>query len=187
MDELINALMDMVTPLTDLTISFPHKITTASVRLFENYARLSMGSQSSLEAIKLRHFEEITDKTLTIFANIKTLQKINFEELNNVSADGLMNLIIKLEQRLTYIRLAEMEIVDDRIIDYLSGIESLIFIKLNGLKNVTDQGIRAVVDKKINLASFELEVTSCPLVTEDCIIYAKENLKNFSCTYELYN
>ncbi|KAG2224501.1 hypothetical protein INT45_010567 [Circinella minor] len=187
MDELINALMDMVTPLTDLTISFPHRITAEFVRLFENYARLSIEAQSSLEYIKLRHFEEITDQTLAIFGNIKTLRKINFEELNNVSADGVLNLIKQLEQRLTYVRLAEMEIVDDGMINYLSNIEDLTFMKLNGLKNVTDQGIRAVVDKKSNLTSFELEVTNCPLVTEECISYAKQNLKKFSCTYELYN
>ncbi|KAI7859351.1 hypothetical protein BDC45DRAFT_261528 [Circinella umbellata] len=187
MDELINALMDMVTPLTDLTISFPHRITAEFVRLFENYARLSKEAQPSLEYIKLRHFEEITDQTLAIFGNIKTLRKINFEELNNVSADGVLNLIKQLEQRLTYVRLAEMEIVDDGMINYLSDIEGLTFMKLNGLKNVTDQGIRAVVDKKSNLMSFELEVTNCPLVTEECISYAKQNLKKFSSTYELYN
>ncbi|KAI8145599.1 hypothetical protein BJV82DRAFT_666842 [Fennellomyces sp. T-0311] len=147
------------------------------LRLFETHAVRSKSQQSSLESITLWHCAEITDTVLASLARIKTLHQVVFANLNAVSTAGLSQFLHRVDQQLTYISLGDMWIVTDyHIATALAGKRNLTMLNLENLPNVTDKGIRDLIDNG-NCPMQELAVNNCPLVTNDCIQYVKKKVK----------
>ncbi|KAI7855809.1 hypothetical protein BDC45DRAFT_504788 [Circinella umbellata] len=196
----ITALLEMP-PLKRLSIKNPKCSSTRTTEvqsapselylniLFKKYARLSLSSPKattassssrSFKSLVLRGCNCVTDRELATLSNIKTLKRITFQELINVSTHGLMTLFIHLNNQLTSIRLAEMRSVTDDILSLFGDMDNLTCIKLENLQQVTDQGIKILVNKKkANKSSprlIEFSLYNCPSITSGCMFYVKQNI-----------
>ena len=205
---LITTLMEMP-PLKRLSIKNPMRPSTQTANtttevesissalylnsLFKRYARISLSSPTTtmttttspppsshlFKSLVLRGCNCITDQELVTLATIRTLKRVTFQKLINVSTHGLMTLFTQLDNQLTSIRLTEMKSATDDILSLLGDMDNLTCIKLEDLKQVTDQGIRVLVDKKKannTIRLMEFFVYKCPSITPECMIYVKQKI-----------
>ncbi|KAI9255068.1 hypothetical protein BDA99DRAFT_152122 [Phascolomyces articulosus] len=163
------------------------------IQVFNKYAKLSSSSNkgatdtttpgsaaTSLKWIKLRYCNPmVTDKVLMSLTGIKTLHDIHLGGLTSISTWGMVQMIQKLDSQITHVFLHDMFLVTDSIIVALGNLDNLPLVKLELLEQVTNLGIRALVDKKMMTIQklVTLEVTECKLITQDCIRYAMEKVK----------
>ncbi|KAG2219000.1 hypothetical protein INT45_007662 [Circinella minor] len=156
-------------------------VTQLLIQLFGQYAKYSKSDRpdASLNWVKLRYCNQVTNDVLKKLSGIKTLHDIHLGGLNHISNDALLQLINKLGNQITHIFLHDMNLVNDDIIIALGDLDNLLLVKLEILNNVTDKGARALVDnKKRKLRRLTtLEITECPLISQECISYAQKNVK----------
>ena len=176
-NELVNTLINL-SALSTLEISYVYSTTGRSslIRLFKRYARVAEKSRSSLTFARFQHCDTISDDVLSSLASINTLHKVCLCGLQYVSTDGINNMISKLSNQLSYLRLEEMESVTDNVIFWLGDLKKLNRIVLVNLPNVTDAGIYELLDKADTHILTKLVVESCPMITAECIAYAKQKI-----------
>ena len=61
---------------------------------------------------------------------------------------GIKQFITHLSNQLTHVQFENMVQVDDKIMMSLGDMSKLSFVKIQRLQNVTDQGIRSLVERK---------------------------------------
>ncbi|KAI7851733.1 hypothetical protein BDC45DRAFT_607783 [Circinella umbellata] len=140
---------------------------------------------ASFKSITLGKFNTISDRELSILGNIKTLQQFTLLDLNNVTTNGIKNLINKLGNQLKHVRLSRMESVTDDILFILGDMNELIRIALDYLPKVTNRGLQLLIDKlylKLPQQQVELSVFYCPLITQKSIRYGKQKIKKFKAS-----
>ncbi|KAI8139367.1 hypothetical protein BJV82DRAFT_626979 [Fennellomyces sp. T-0311] len=161
------------------TLRLSHVKSTANcsslVSLFSAHAMRSE-SQKSLETIKFRHCDGITDAVLFSLASIKTLQRAIFYALKGTKAKGLREFFRNTGDQLKEVKLAEMDFVTDNVVADLGNLRSVKYVELNGLPKVTDEGIRSMLDKE-SCNMDKLTISACTLVTFECIQYARKKVK----------
>ncbi|KAG2220582.1 hypothetical protein INT45_008763 [Circinella minor] len=149
-------------------------------RLIEHYRMFSMPNdfqQPSLEYVDLFKSDAISDDLLSKLATIKTLDKISLCNLKNVSTKGLNSMISKLSDRLTWLRVQEMNLITDNITVSLGDLKKLWYLELEDLKNVTDQGIYGLLAKVDSSILTKLVIDNCPKITASCIATAREKIE----------
>ncbi|KAI9268002.1 hypothetical protein BDA99DRAFT_504586 [Phascolomyces articulosus] len=149
------------------------------VELFERYAQLSESSHGSvsLKTVSLWHGDLVDDTVLSVLGDIKTLHHVTLWDLHSVTTQGLQDLMKKLYNQLTCIDIKAMSAVTDIVVAELGGSDTLTTIGLDGLPKVTNQGIRALIDKKVsNPKLSSLTITNCSSVTDECIQYVKHKV-----------
>ncbi|KAI9255091.1 hypothetical protein BDA99DRAFT_517845 [Phascolomyces articulosus] len=147
------------------------------VKLFTRYTQLSIMSHT-LESFSLGSQYEISDATLEVLAQLKTLKKIKFSFLPNVSTNGIASFFNKVGRQLNEVHLDFMDCVEDNILAILceQG-NSLSVIDLQFLKNVSNQGIMNLVDKAPSSLT-ELKIEFCNNITSKyCELLAKRTIK----------
>ncbi|KAI9268912.1 hypothetical protein BDA99DRAFT_502968 [Phascolomyces articulosus] len=151
---------------------------SALIRLLKNYAAFS--SSSSLKTFTLQRHYQGTDQMLHTLAQIKTLNRVSFQELPHLSTKGITNFFAKIGNQLTYVHLLNMHCVDDLVLAVL-GVRgnNLTTVDLQHLDNITDQGIRtfmSVVTSKLTV----LRIQDCSKITnEDCMCDRKKLNEEF--------
>ena len=195
MDLLLRALINR-TPLSGLNISHVYdSINNASrllIQLFAQYAKLSGNNttNSSLNWIKLRYCNQVTDDVLKTLSGIKTLHDIHLGGLRMVSTVGILQFIDTLGNQITHVFFHDMYSVNDNIIIALGDLANLVLVKLEVLNNVTDKGVRILVDNKKRKSRrlTTLEVTECSSISQECISYAQKNVKtvHYNSPYSEY-
>ncbi|KAG2218999.1 hypothetical protein INT45_007661 [Circinella minor] len=183
---LLTALINRI-PLSGLNISHVYlyhvtnDIIQLLIQLFTHYAESSSNNtkSTSLNWIKLRYCDLVTDDVLKKLSDIKTLHDIHLGGLEYVSSVGILQFINKLGNQITHVFLHDMELVNDDIIIALGDLDNLLLVKLEVLDDVTDKGVRTLIDnKKRKLRRLTtLEITECPLISQECISYAQQNVK----------
>ena len=169
--------------LSELKISHVHgKESRASLlRLLENYRLRSMAESSqllpSLTYAVLCHCDAISDDLLLKLATFTALHRIRLCDLKNITTNGVYNVIIKLSDRLTSLELEEMDLMADKIIISLGEFKKLSYLKLESLKNVTDQGIYGLLDTINPLILKKMSVKNCANITKSCIAISKQKIK----------
>ncbi|KAG2219021.1 hypothetical protein INT45_013784 [Circinella minor] len=188
-NSLVTTLMS-VSPVRNLGISnvqhgIPATTQSSLISLFERYAQVSnsanVKSTSSLEMITLRYCNGLNDDLLTSLKNVSTLHGIWFGGLKILSSAGIKQFIINISNRLTYVQFEDMIQVKDTILTALGDMKKLTTVKLQRLQNITDQGVRKLVETKNNKNStcllMELVIKRCPLISNQSIQFVKEKVK----------
>ena len=160
-------------------------IKTSLIPLFERYAQISnnatVKSASSLEMIILRYCDDINDELFTSLENVSTLHGIWLGGLRDITSIGIKQFISNISNRLTCVRFEDLIQVDNTTIIALGGMEKLMSVKLQRLPNVTDQGVRGLVETKNNRNSTsvlnKLVVKQCPMISNQCIQFVKGKVK----------
>ncbi|KAI9275919.1 hypothetical protein BDA99DRAFT_199014 [Phascolomyces articulosus] len=147
------------------------------IRLFEKYAQFSTTS-TSLESLYLFSSYEGSDDMLKTLAQIRTLKEINLFEAPSVSKSGITEFFCKIGPQLTKVNLGILDCVDDSVFAVLGEHgKNLSILHANKLRNVTDQGVRALVDKTSSTLT-ELNLVGCSTVTKDCVLDIENKVKN---------
>ncbi|KAI8148288.1 hypothetical protein BJV82DRAFT_653443 [Fennellomyces sp. T-0311] len=191
---LVDILMTMPPLITLQLASVETSTASASlVQLFEKYAiaAKSFGTPK-LQQVIFRECAEITDSVLVSLAMIQSLNRVIFRALRNVTAEGIGRFLGNLPCQMKYVELCNMDSIKDSHIATLQKCPSLVNVALQGLQNVTDEGLRQMVYGKPMLPSgpnfyalFCLTVKACPLITEVGTHCVKEMVK--TVVYEKYN
>ncbi|KAI8137596.1 hypothetical protein BJV82DRAFT_718013 [Fennellomyces sp. T-0311] len=142
------------------------------VRLFKKYVTLP---NQKFRAFWFRYCHAITDSVLDAVAELKTLEEVTLTKLPNVSAKGIEEFLKKLGNKVTEVKLIEMQCATDAHIDALCNLEGLKNVHLEYLTNVTDEGIRKLIDTVKSLRS--LTLTECKSISKDTVLYAKRKIK----------
>ncbi|KAI9255071.1 hypothetical protein BDA99DRAFT_607018 [Phascolomyces articulosus] len=214
----LSTLLDKKTPLTGLNLSHIYwssgVITGLLIQLFKKYAHAADSffnhnlapskaiaattsstvlskTASSLNWVKLRYCDLlVTDEVLMSLTWIKSLHDIHIGGLTTISTNGIIQMFNRLGNQITRVFLHDMYLVNDRVIVALSNLDNLSLVKLELLDEVTDQGIRTLIDIKMNAPQKlkTLEVTECGMITEDCIKYARKKVKavHYNSPYSEY-
>ena len=145
-------------------------------RLFEQYARTAQTSHQSLKYSALRYCNSITNDLLSALAEINTLHNIKLCGLKNVSTDGIINMVNKSSNQLTYLEFEDMGSVTDNVILVFGGFKKLNYIGLKNLRNVTGQGIHGLLDTMEPHILTKLVVKNCPKINNECIVDARQKI-----------
>ncbi|KAI9498913.1 hypothetical protein BDB00DRAFT_866982 [Zychaea mexicana] len=180
---IIKVLLDMP-PLETFAISHMPRMSsnattaacgTSLIQLFERYACVSM-SQPSLRCITFRHCHVVTDAVLAALAHIKTLESITLSNLERVTAAGLQEFVRSMSEQVKSITLTDMESATNDVIAELGSCACLEEVSLDSLSKLTDDGLNFFIESPIP-ALTKLTLRKCPLVTEECLVAVKENVK----------
>ncbi|KAI9265109.1 hypothetical protein BDA99DRAFT_536598 [Phascolomyces articulosus] len=189
---LVNTLIDMQ-PLSYINISDPLHNSTTLHHLFKKYAtdittrqRITGQQQEirSLESITLQHSSAISDDVLASLGEIKTLRRVGLQNLRSITMNGARQFIYQLSHQLVYIRFSEIKAINDLVIVCLADIYPLEIIIFSELINITDPGIRDLVDKKKSSKLVEMRIINCSAITENCLQYVKRKVKIFDSAYD---
>ncbi|KAI8139366.1 hypothetical protein BJV82DRAFT_672646 [Fennellomyces sp. T-0311] len=145
------------------------------VQLLEHYARLDDESRQ-LECVEFRDCFEVTDEVLCTLTDIKAVKHITLWNLYHVTTAGVIQFIQDLTGNLTSLTIRYMDLITDKVMSTLGA--SRVFLKnvhLQDLKNITDQGLRDLVDRRSNRLNI-LIVKKCPFITAECIKYVKQKV-----------
>ncbi|KAI9276919.1 hypothetical protein BDA99DRAFT_121323 [Phascolomyces articulosus] len=155
-------------------------------RLLQKYATKSEESSStpasSLTFLRFRYCTPILDDLLLIVASIKTLQELDLRGLTNISTDGINIMINKFSehrhQQLKKVELYDMDCIRDSTLVALGQLKNLTYLHIKDLKNVSDEGISAIVEtvEEGYLDLDHLCVERCPKVTQASINHAKQKI-----------
>ncbi|KAI9489813.1 hypothetical protein BDB00DRAFT_875911 [Zychaea mexicana] len=154
------------------------------MQVFKKYAGLP-DSEQKLRRVRLFKNDAITDDILAALAELKTIESIEFNENSRVTKDGVKNFIrraSKPDGRLMEIDFSNLDLVDDSVLELLCSIKNLEKLYLGGLSEVTDKGIRYVVDNAKSLQN--LTVDACATVSESVIPYVNSKIKHVNITIE---
>ncbi|KAI9250207.1 hypothetical protein BDA99DRAFT_523139 [Phascolomyces articulosus] len=154
------------------------------IRLFKKYAQHSENNGSSVKSIAIRDYNSvITDPVLDTLSNINSLEEIWLTgRFYKVSTEQIHRLITKLgEQKLRGICFQdiggpESEIPLDVVLDD-DTINNLEWIHLWILPRITDDGMRALIDKIEKNSRLTFIVNNCPNVTPKCISYVRKKVR----------
>ncbi|KAI9495642.1 hypothetical protein BDB00DRAFT_870189 [Zychaea mexicana] len=178
--ELTRTIMNLGEPLVSFEIAHVQSINgrPSLIQLFERYARLSE-TQKSLESVIFRYCAEISDPVLSALSGIKTLSEVTLRGLAHVTTQGIHGLITKLSDQLTRIELSGMNTITDDTMLVLGNLCNIYFIVLNDLKNVTDDGVRGLINKipQRQLSKLTITIKKCPLINDICIQHATQKVK----------
>ncbi|KAI8143636.1 hypothetical protein BJV82DRAFT_578791 [Fennellomyces sp. T-0311] len=175
LDALLKTLLGLP-PLTTLRMAHIRSTNNRAVfnQLFQKYATLSR-SQPSLRSATFRYCYEITDEMLVSLAQIQTLREVSLCGLRSLTTAGINTFLGMVSGQLEYIRLVEMNFITDDNIANIGNMNILDTVHLEGLRHVTDRGIRSLVDRMDHKLD-KLSIRSCPLVTDDSIRYAEKKI-----------
>ncbi|KAI9255055.1 hypothetical protein BDA99DRAFT_517780 [Phascolomyces articulosus] len=194
-DKLVNTLITMP-PLQQLHLSGPTYIPATNnddtitgdrsnnalglVALFERYAQLSTSS-ASLESLTIEGHYEASNAMLETLAQVKTLKEVKFWHLlpQMSSTKRIAHFFTQIGNQLTVVHLEYLHNVDDDVLAVLGDDRNakLSIIDLNKLKNITNEGIRILVDKAPSSLR-KLSVTSCDKITDNiCTWDTKRKMK----------
>ncbi|KAG2218998.1 hypothetical protein INT45_007660 [Circinella minor] len=158
----VNALMDTLIKMPPL---YHIKLVAASmkpsdhkklIQLLERYAQIANdGKTDSLRSIAIQFCDNvITDDILGTLGNIKTLEEVWLGGLTHTtSVVEIHTFIAKLgKQQLKGIYFDRISVITDTTIATVLGdmVDTLSYIKLKELEYISDNGIRALIDKKTN-------------------------------------
>ncbi|KAI8140196.1 hypothetical protein BJV82DRAFT_671963 [Fennellomyces sp. T-0311] len=154
------------------------------VSLFNRHAALSERRHNGLETIVLKNCTGTTDTVLASLADIKTMRRIFFHYLPNVTAEGIGRFLSQIGQQLQVIWLSTIQTVTDDHITALGKCEHLTRLELQFLPNITNRGILGMLDGDCCMLG-ELIVRRCPKITEECMPHAERKVKSarFYCSY----
>ncbi|KAI7848960.1 hypothetical protein BDC45DRAFT_540575 [Circinella umbellata] len=154
------------------------------IQLLERYAQLANdGKTDSLRSIAIQFCDNvITDDILGTLGNIKTLEEVWLGGLTNTtSVVKIHTFIAKLgKQQLKGIYFYKISVITDTTLAVLGDmVNTLSYIKLKELEYISDNGIRALIDKKTddkNGLSL-LVIEDCPHINPKCIDYARKKVR----------
>ncbi|KAI8145613.1 hypothetical protein BJV82DRAFT_577236 [Fennellomyces sp. T-0311] len=169
-------LQQLYTNYPDFTFPKVYDFTFCLISLLERYARLSSSHSQVLESIILRSVDEVTDKILDVLGDVKTVNQVNFEDLKHITAEGITRFIEKRRSNLMYIKLSGIEAITDNIVVALGSLKKLGAVNLTEFQNVTDRGVRGLINgPRFRVSRFTIK--DCHSITEECINYAKRKIK----------
>ena len=170
--------------LETLRISYPKDGAAGKkklIQLLNRYANISKPGRH-LKCVALRYCKTlITDAVLDSLAGVQSLEDIFFEGWSDITSHGMEKFYKKIGNNLTAIRLTELDVVNDStLITISSNSDNLKRIELGKLKNLSDQGIKELVDRAPKLQT--LNISNCVSITLTIINYAKTKLRYVTFT-----
>ncbi|KAI8139392.1 hypothetical protein BJV82DRAFT_582048 [Fennellomyces sp. T-0311] len=141
---------------------------TALIRLFNTIR------STSLNYVGFHECTEVTNDVLAALTNVKTLQKIDLEGLENVTAYKIIELFATIGNQLAHLSLSSMSIITDEVITALASLNNLKSLYLHDMKNITDRGLQGFIEGRNQEFLSSLTVDKCPAITKECINHVKQ-------------
>ncbi|KAI8145607.1 hypothetical protein BJV82DRAFT_604334 [Fennellomyces sp. T-0311] len=168
-------------PLATFELSHTSGVDTGSnsagmIELFERYTRLSVSRPTVLNSITLRYCNEITDEVLIALAGVRTMQEVTLGGLNQVSTDAVETFFSRIGAQLKCVKLTDMTTVSDTVMYDLGDCNKLTTVYLNGISNVTIDGLRGLLDTRSHRLD-TLTIKRCVSITEEHLRYLKRRVK----------
>ncbi|KAI7848952.1 hypothetical protein BDC45DRAFT_521983 [Circinella umbellata] len=158
------------------------------IQLFQKYAKLPNNTSLSssmmppcLTSLGLFYYNNITDNVIKALGQVNTLQEVQLQGLPNISTEGIIE-FFKLGAHLTHVSLKRMDSITDDALNVLLNHKALSFLRLVYLKNVTEKGIRNLINKK-HSKWMELEMGGMDQIPDSCILDAKKKVKTYRDVY----
>ena len=138
------------------------------VHLFKSYGGASVPKSSTrkLKSLVLENCDFVTDDVLGAIADVKTIKKLNFHEIGNITSQGFKNFVNKIRIQQSGHDVNELILSDifdvmndDMLLDLVDTMSKLETVELE-IPEITDDGIKKLVDKaKVlrNLTIYDLE------------------------------
>ena len=148
-------------------------------QLFNKLSSRREGTNSTrLKQIQLDGCNCITDHVLSAIAKVSSIVDISLYSLQTVTTAGIKNYFSKLD-KVTKLDLHDMDIITNGILTVIgNNMTSLQKLTLSELKNVTGDGIMNLIYKPTHNTLKDLEITSCPFVTEVVMIEYAGKINN---------
>ncbi|KAI8139356.1 hypothetical protein BJV82DRAFT_672638 [Fennellomyces sp. T-0311] len=164
----------------ETTLHLSNEATTSGsgdlVELFNRLAKFSERRQNGLGTIALQNCTDVTDAVLLSLAGIKTLREVVFHKTPNITGEGIIKFFSKAGSQLQWVWLSQLRVIADSHLAALGKCEHLIRLELSYLQDITDDGVRSLVDGRCFKLD-QLIVKKCPRITKDCVEYAKRKVK----------
>ncbi|KAG2222015.1 hypothetical protein INT45_006715 [Circinella minor] len=138
--KLVNLIMNLRTPPKVLEL---HKIIDGSL------------TENTISYIRLIELG-VTDSVLSCLGQIRSLNNITFSRLQVITNDGILRFISTCSGKLSRVTFVEMYSVTNEIIIALGRFNRMSYLGLKSLRNVTDQGIRGLIEEKVAFKLVEL-------------------------------
>ncbi|KAI8139357.1 hypothetical protein BJV82DRAFT_672639 [Fennellomyces sp. T-0311] len=178
LNEVVATLM-RISPVSSLQLSYTDasSATASLVQLFGRYAALSSRSNTrQLHTINIRYCTGIGNPVLASLTEIQSLQSLSLRGLADITSRGVGDLLEKLPHHITYLELAEMDAVTDNHIIALRVHSHLSEVNLEGLPNITNQGLQYGIDSRVTVLE-KLTIKGCRSITNECAQYLKRKVK----------
>ncbi|KAI9259643.1 hypothetical protein BDA99DRAFT_98380 [Phascolomyces articulosus] len=159
--------------------------TESLVRLFNYYAQESTAlaptaaqQQASprLQSIVLRSCQKLTHPVLSSLAQIMSLQNVTLEDLSMITTDDLHKFLKSLSASVFKISFIKMDCVTDDVLVVLSQLKNILYLHLDELPNITDEGIINLVDNSSKLR--KLSIIKCHSIPQSTIFYVKQKISD---------
>ncbi|KAG2221306.1 hypothetical protein INT45_000219 [Circinella minor] len=149
------------------------------VRLLKAYYDNVSAADQKLRKVRFHYSNVVTDDVLDILSGFKTLETTQLLGLTKVTTNGITNFLQKIvnNAHITELRLDDIYVVDDTVLQLLSKMEYLESLHLEDLSRITDKGIRYLVDNVKGLR--KVKIKNCKRISdnEEFRTYVKDNTK----------
>ncbi|KAI9259684.1 hypothetical protein BDA99DRAFT_513927 [Phascolomyces articulosus] len=145
------------------------------VRLFKMYASLPESKQK-FRRFWFRYCSSITDEVLDAVADGKAIKEVTLTKLGKVTQEGLWGFMNKLRDSNVFeVKLVEMDVVNDVVLEKIGGVKCLKTIILEKITDITDDGIKRMVDDATNLRSLTLD--KCKSLSKETVSYVQRKIR----------
>ena len=153
------------------------KRSLALVQLFKSYVARTNLFKQKLRSVLLQECNFISTNVLDALGEIKTLEEVDFYGACTIpSSEHLRHFLQKVDNHLLELMLKDISHVDDNLLRMLSQMKKLQLIKLQGIKKITEVGIKYLVDNAKRLRS--LTLVDCIALSYPTRSHINKRIKN---------
>ena len=179
---IINTLMKLP-PLEDLKLShmeyndgYNNQRSSAMIQLFKSYAALPPLKQT-FNTIWFEYCDFITEGVLDSLTQITTLKTVNFSGACSVpSRESFRHFLQKVGHRLVEATLVDIDHVGDDVLSIICEMELLETVKLDKITEITEEGIKHLVDNTKALRHLIIE--NCITLSDDTVSYITKKINH---------
>ena len=147
---------------------------SAMIRLLKSYAALPPLKQK-FHTIWFDYCDFITDDVIDNLTQIATLKTVNFSGTCTIpSKESFRYFLQKMSHRLVEANLTDIDHVDDDVLNLLCEMECLGTVKLEKITEITEEGIKYMVDNTKALRNLNIE--NCITLSDDTVSYINKKI-----------
>ncbi|KAL5786254.1 hypothetical protein ACOSQ2_008646 [Xanthoceras sorbifolium] len=121
------------------------------------------------------------DGILAIAGGCPKLSKVSLRRRKNVGNFGVTSIIDKSGQNLTYLDVGRCTLIDDRALDAMGRLSSIVVLNLDGCSLITDRGLAFLAEGSCSKSLKKLSVAECDRITDSGV----RHLQQMPCLEEL--